>query len=107
MIGAGFIYPEGHCRVFDSVGPGPAQDAGLRKDDAILKFGPLQEKDLNALSLDELCETCAGQTIDVEYSRAGKEQVFKARLKLRENDSSFRLSRELERFKLNCSHPSH
>jgi hypothetical protein len=83
MIGAGFIYTEGHCRVFDIAESGPAYEAGLRKDDDILKFGSLQEKNLNRLSEYEICETCAGQTIDVEYSRAGKEQVLKARLKLR------------------------
>jgi len=83
MIGAWFIYPGGHCRVL-GMRHGPAEDAGLRINDAILKLGPLRGRELNAYSIYDLCETRAGQTIDVEYSRAGKEKTFKTQLKLLE-----------------------
>jgi hypothetical protein len=85
MMGVCFVYSEGHCRVF-ALNPtgGPAENAGIRKDDTILKLGPLKENELTITSVYDLCESSAGQTIDVEYARIGEQQTFKRRLNLLE-----------------------
>ena len=43
-------------------GGGPAVEAGLRKDDRIIKLGPLQGRGLNCYSIYELCETTSRRT---------------------------------------------
>jgi hypothetical protein len=57
-----------------------AEKAGIKKDDIVLKLGPLTERELNEASIYHLCETYEGQTIEVEVSRAGEPQPIKMEL---------------------------
>jgi hypothetical protein len=85
MLGAAFGYSAGHCRVLAlHPGGGPAEDAGLRQGDGILKLGTLSEEELNTSSVYDLCSTHAGQTIEVEIARPGESQPIKTHLKLLE-----------------------
>ena len=81
MLGSALTFLDGHCRVL-ALAPngGPAQNAGIKPGDEILKLGPVSGKDICLSSIYELCLREAGHVIEVEFFHAGENQAIKVKL---------------------------
>ncbi len=73
VLGARFLYSDNEV-VIQSLNPkgGPSNDAGLKAGDEILVLGELAAKDINYLSVFELCQKHPGGPLVVTYRRDGQ-----------------------------------
>jgi hypothetical protein len=83
MFGAALTFIDGHPRILAlAPGGGPAENAGIRVEDEILKIDGLPAAQINLITFYEMCLTNANKTVAVELSRSGESQSIKTKVKL-------------------------
>jgi hypothetical protein len=72
MLGAVILFPEGRNVVYSLyMGQSAARDAGIREGDHIARIGPLTDRDMNSVSLYELCLHHYREIMEVQVERPG------------------------------------
>jgi hypothetical protein len=87
-LGLDFRYDTSGCYV-DAINPhcpGP-KALQIRLGDSILKLGPLSSKEINKLSVYDLCSQQYGQSIDIEFIHKGEHEPTKGTMELKYPDS--------------------
>jgi hypothetical protein len=96
MTGITFLYSGGHNRVDVLNARGPAEKAGLKVSDRVIRLGPLKEAEINSETLYELCLHHAAERLEVEYARPGRSKHIVTHLRLPEKMYSFPPSAEAQ-----------
>jgi predicted aspartyl protease len=82
LLGVGIAFPGGRNYIYGLAPLGPMAIAGLKIGDRIVRFGPLKEADINAMSIYRVCLDHPGGTVEVQvqHSGEGKASVLKVKL---------------------------
>jgi hypothetical protein len=77
MLGAVILFPERRNIVYSLyMGQSAARDAGIREGDHITRIGSLTDREMNAVSLYELCLHHYNEVMEVEVERPGEPNAF-------------------------------
>ena len=83
-------FPEGKPIFFKlKPGGGPAERAGIREGDEIVRLDTIKAGELNAARIYELCLTRAGKAVEVEVIHPGESDHTLTRLELMAQQWSF------------------
>jgi len=85
MLGAILKFSDGDSYVYSLYPyPSPAQIAGLKVGDRILRLGPLSKAEINSRAIYELCLRHPGEALPVELLRSGEKNSISTQIKLEE-----------------------
>jgi Aspartyl protease len=85
-LGLGITFPGGRNYIDALAAPGPMATAGLKVGDHIVRFGPLKEAEITAMSIYGVCLDHPGKTIEVQVQHSSEAKTSILKLTLPEKD---------------------